>query len=125
MRDLLFTPRTATDALDALRPAVREMRRLARAMGRMRAAAGSPEEPVRGPYFRLLLRLGHADEKGLSTGEKQMYVKAKKILASELMYAKDLSEDDAHAWLEDVLANPAKPARKSRAKTAETAAATA
>ena len=27
-------------------------------------------------------------EKGLSTGEKQMYVKAKKILASELMYAK-------------------------------------
>ena len=30
-------------------------------------------------------------EKGLSTGEKQMYVKAKKILASELMYAKNLS----------------------------------
>ena len=28
-------------------------------------------------------------EKGLSTGEKQMYVKAKKILASEFMYAKD------------------------------------
>ncbi|MFL6029114.1 MAG: CarD family transcriptional regulator, partial [Gaiellaceae bacterium] len=26
-------------------------------------------------------------EKGLSTGEKQMFVKAKKILASELMYA--------------------------------------
>ena len=30
-------------------------------------------------------------EKGLSTGEKQMYVKAKKILASELMYAKDMT----------------------------------
>src|SRR5262249_642139 len=29
-------------------------------------------------------------EKGLSTGEKQMFVKAKKILASELMYAKDM-----------------------------------
>ena len=42
-------------------------------------------------------------EKGLSTGEKQMYVKAKKILASELMYAKNLSEDDAVAWLEGVL----------------------
>ena len=42
-------------------------------------------------------------EKGLSTGEKQMYVKAKKILASELMYAKNLSEDDAFAWLEGVL----------------------
>ena len=42
-------------------------------------------------------------EKGLSTGEKQMYVKAKKILASELMYAKNLSEDDAFVWLEGVL----------------------
>jgi CarD family transcriptional regulator len=42
-------------------------------------------------------------EKGLSTGEKQMYVKAKKILASELMYAKNLSEDDAFIWLEGVL----------------------
>ena len=29
-------------------------------------------------------------EKGLSTGEKQMFVKAKKILASELMYAKGM-----------------------------------
>ena len=33
-------------------------------------------------------------EKGLSTGEKQMFVKAKKILASELMYAKGMDEDD-------------------------------
>ena len=33
-------------------------------------------------------------EKGLSTGEKQMFVKAKKILASELMYAKDMDEDE-------------------------------
>ena len=32
-------------------------------------------------------------EKGLSTGEKQMFVKAKKILASELMYAKEMDED--------------------------------
>ena len=42
-------------------------------------------------------------EKGLSTGEKQMFVKAKKILASELMYAKGLDEDQAGAWLDDVL----------------------
>jgi CarD family transcriptional regulator len=42
-------------------------------------------------------------DKGLSTGEKQMYVKAKKILASELMYAKNLSEEDALVWLEGVL----------------------
>ena len=34
-------------------------------------------------------------EKGLSTGEKQMFVKAKKILASELMYAKDMDEETA------------------------------
>ena len=54
-------------------------------------------------------------EKGLSTGEKQMYVKAKKILASELMYAKNLSEEEAHAWLEEVLANPVAP-KRSRSK---------
>ena len=63
-------------------------------------------------------------EKGLSTGEKQMYVKAKKILASELMYAKDMTEDEAHEWLEDVLANPAKGKRaKAKPKTAATATA--
>jgi CarD family transcriptional regulator len=42
-------------------------------------------------------------EKGLSTGEKQMYVKAKKILASELMYAKNMNEDETFEWLEGVL----------------------
>lgn len=42
-------------------------------------------------------------EKGLSTGEKQMFVKAKKILASELMYAKIMDEDEAAAWLDEVL----------------------
>jgi CarD family transcriptional regulator len=44
-------------------------------------------------------------EKGLSTGEKQMFVKAKKILASELMYAKAMDEAEAAAWLEGVLAD--------------------
>src|SRR4029077_19501877 len=34
-------------------------------------------------------------DKGLSTGEKQMFGKAKKILSSELMYAKDMSEEEA------------------------------
>ncbi len=43
-------------------------------------------------------------EKGLSTGEKQMFVKAKKILASELMYAKEMDEEEAALWLDDVLA---------------------
>jgi CarD family transcriptional regulator len=41
--------------------------------------------------------------KGLSTGEKQMYTRAKKILASELMYALDKSEDEAEAHLDDIL----------------------
>ena len=44
-------------------------------------------------------------EKGLSTGEKQMFVKAKKILASELMYAKDMDEDEAAEWLDGVLSH--------------------
>jgi CarD family transcriptional regulator len=55
-------------------------------------------------------------EKGLSTGEKQMYVKAKKILASELMYAKTMSEDEALEWLEETLTEGAKP---KVSKTAE------
>src|SRR5215210_3866004 len=58
-------------------------------------------------------------EKGLSTGEKQMFVKAKKILASELMYAKNLDEDEAAVWLEDVLSGVG--TKKKRAKAAATA----
>jgi len=46
-------------------------------------------------------------EKGLSTGEKQMFVKAKKILASELMYAKDMDEEEAAEWLDGVLVSSA------------------
>jgi CarD family transcriptional regulator len=42
-------------------------------------------------------------DKGLSTGEKQMYTRAKKILASELMYALDKSEDEAEAHLDTIL----------------------
>ena len=58
-------------------------------------------------------------EKGLSTGEKQMFVKAKKILASELMYAKAVDEEEAAEWLESVLAsNGEKPKKKSKAKAA-------
>jgi CarD family transcriptional regulator len=58
-------------------------------------------------------------EKGLSTGEKQMFVKAKKILASELMYAKAVDEDEAAEWLEGVLAgNGEKPKKKTKAKAA-------
>ena len=52
-------------------------------------------------------------EKGLSTGEKQMFVKAKKILASELMYAKDMDEEEAAVWLDDVLAEVGTPDAKA------------
>jgi CarD family transcriptional regulator, regulator of rRNA transcription len=46
-------------------------------------------------------------EKGLSTGEKQMFTRAKKILASELMYALDKDEDEAEQHLDDLLADSA------------------
>jgi CarD family transcriptional regulator len=55
-------------------------------------------------------------EKGLSTGEKQMFVKAKKILVSELMYAKGMDEEEAAEWLDDILAGVG--AKKTRAKVA-------
>jgi CarD family transcriptional regulator len=60
-------------------------------------------------------------EKGLSTGEKQMFVKAKKILASELMYAKNMDEDEAVEWLEGVLTSGNGNGRK-KAKPAAAAA---
>ena len=61
-------------------------------------------------------------EKGLSTGEKQMYVKAKKILASELRFAKNLSEEDAISWLEGVLTGPERTSPATTTKRTTTAA---
>jgi CarD family transcriptional regulator len=46
-------------------------------------------------------------EKGLSTGEKQMFTRAKKILASELMYALDKNEDEAEEHLDKLLSDSA------------------
>jgi CarD family transcriptional regulator len=43
-------------------------------------------------------------EKGLSTGEKQMYTRTKKVLASELMYALEKDEEEAEAYLDELLA---------------------
>jgi CarD family transcriptional regulator, regulator of rRNA transcription len=56
------------------------------------------------------------NEKGLSTGEKQMFVKAKKILASELMYAKQVDEDQAAAWLDDILSGMGTNGKKRATK---------
>ena len=45
-------------------------------------------------------------EKGLSTGEKQMFTRAKKILASELMYALEMDEQEVEAHLYGLLSGP-------------------
>jgi CarD family transcriptional regulator len=42
-------------------------------------------------------------EKGLSTGEKQMFTRAKKILASELMYALEMDEQQVEDHLHMLL----------------------
>ena len=60
-------------------------------------------------------------EKGLSTGEKQMFVKAKKILASELMYAKAMNEEEAGVWLDEVLSTVAGGKKRSKAVAAASA----
>jgi CarD family transcriptional regulator len=46
-------------------------------------------------------------EKGLSTGEKQMFTRAKKVLASELMYALDKDEEEAEEHLDKLLSDSA------------------
>src|SRR4029078_12384278 len=46
-------------------------------------------------------------QKGLSRGEKQMFTRAKKILASELMYALEMDEDGAEEHLDNLLAESA------------------
>ena len=64
-------------------------------------------------------------EKGLSTGEKQMFVKAKKILASELMYAKGMDEEECAEWLDGVLAGVGGNGKKRPAAKKKAVAATA
>jgi len=55
-------------------------------------------------------------DKGLSTGEKQMFTRAKKVLASELTYALDMEEGDAEAHI-DTLIDEAQSARSGAAAT--------
>src|SRR3982750_4016393 len=42
-------------------------------------------------------------DKGLSTGEKQMFTRAKKILSSELMYALDMEEKEAEEYIDNLI----------------------
>ena len=58
-------------------------------------------------------------DKGLSTGEKQMYTRAKKILASELMYALEMEEGDAELHIDHLI----EEATAARADNGATAAA--
>ena len=57
-------------------------------------------------------------DKGLSTGEKQMYTRAKKILASELMYALEMDEGEAELHI-DTLIEEAEAARNGGAVAAQ------
>ena len=45
----------------------------------------------------------HEQEKRLSVGDKQLFDRAKKILASELMYARGLDEKEADRFLDGIL----------------------
>ncbi|MGN6169921.1 MAG: CarD family transcriptional regulator [Solirubrobacteraceae bacterium] len=49
-------------------------------------------------------------EKGLSTGEKQMFTRARKILASELMYALEMTAEQVELHLDSLLLDPSGPA---------------
>jgi CarD family transcriptional regulator len=42
-------------------------------------------------------------EKGLSTGEKQMFTRAKRILASELMYALSMDEEEVEVHIHGLM----------------------
>ncbi|HEY3946882.1 MAG TPA: hypothetical protein VGL78_16775, partial [Solirubrobacteraceae bacterium] len=52
-------------------------------------------------------------EKGLSTGEKQMFTRARKILASELMYALEMTAEQVELHLDSLLLDSSGPARGS------------
>ncbi len=61
------------------------------------------------------------DEKGLSGGERQLLQRAKRLLASELQYARKTDEEEALAWIDDVLSpGRARPARLSAGPLAST-----
>jgi CarD family transcriptional regulator, regulator of rRNA transcription len=52
-------------------------------------------------------------QKGLSTGEKQMYTRAKKILASELMYALEMNEEEVEEHLQELLTESPRSGKKN------------
>ncbi len=59
--------------------------------------------------------------KGLSTGEKQMFTRAKKILASELMYALEMDEEQVDEHLTGLLTSSSGNGASSRSADAHDA----
>jgi CarD family transcriptional regulator len=59
--------------------------------------------------------------KGLSTGEKQMFTRAKKILASELMYALEMDEEQVDEHLTGLLTASSGDGASSRSADAHDA----
>ncbi len=59
-------------------------------------------------------------EKGLSTGEKQMFTRARKILASELMYALEMTAEEVEVHLDSLLldSTPSGARARSNGKSA-------
>src|SRR5450755_3952097 len=57
-------------------------------------------------------------EKGLSTGEKQMFTRAKKILASELMYALEMDEQEVDEHLYGLLTDSSNPSGNGKVAVA-------
>ena len=57
-------------------------------------------------------------EKGLSTGEKQMFTRAKKILASELMYALEMDEEEVEEHLYGLLVSALERQRRRKVAVA-------
>ncbi len=53
-------------------------------------------------------------EKGLSTGEKQMFTRARKVLASELMYALAMTAEQVEVHLDSLLLDSTEAERKAR-----------
>jgi len=56
-------------------------------------------------------------QKGLSTGEKQMFTRAKKVLCSEMMYALDMDEEQVDGHLTSVILDGAGNAKAVKITT--------
>ena len=63
--------------------------------------------------------INRSTSKPLSSGERQMLSRTKRILASEIQYAKDLDEHEALAYLEEIIEEVALERETAAARAAE------